>query len=615
MQRPAVPVVLALLAAAATAAVARPAAAAPILVPDATLAAKQATYERQEDTFSTRENGVFLDTIVKAADVATVKAFFAQTQEPDFQKLTGRHPYDVVEEFTEYGDEGNFAGIGSVGIGARLLALRAAGAPAAEVTRARDAAIRAARTWHVYGTIGGPGVIARGVRKLTPNAAGEPGSPGAVPTLTPLKDANGGPLPAEKGGVWRAPIPAELAGTWIWMDDTSKDQVSGYVLGALWLWDALKGDPAAPQDVLDPLAADMTALAKTLMKVAPEYDIDLCLRDADGRLTGAHDLNARQVVPDAVIPESVTLRNGFNAAMALGVIRAAYHMGGDPDVGRYYYEELVGHRNYPKLMAENAGFIFLGAPTNFSNVNMLAISLALLGRTETDPYVRGKLDETLQKQFWSTGDPRDVSHVKQAWFDAVYGAYAASPAAGLGARIQECLSGFQDAPAFNRDRVNCDDQEIAAGKCLAVDGVTTIVLASSKGHGGSVVAKDLVPWSIRPDSDFEWRSDPFEVNGNASTLMNAGGDFLAALWLARASDTDTTKNVSPYARPALAYTFSDVPADDADAGAPAASPGKSGCSNAPRADGSAPLGFATFAAAALGLGLAARRRRRGRSQP
>ena len=610
MQRPAVSAAVALLLAAVATTTARPAAAAPLLVPDATLTAKQATYERQEDTFSTRENGVFLDTIVKAADVATVKAFFAQTQELDFQKQTGRHPYDVVAEFTEYGDEGNFAGIGSVGIGARLLALRAAGAPAAEVTRARDAAIRAARTWHVYGTIGGPGVIARGVRKLSPNAAGEPGSPGALPTLTPLEDANGGPLPATKDGAWRAPVAAELAGSWIWMDDTSKDQVSGYVLGVLWLWDALKGDPAAPQDLMDQLAADMTALAKALMKVAPEYDIDLCLRDADGRLTGAHDLNARQVVPDAVIAESVTLRNGFNAAMALGVIRAAYHMGGDPDVGKYYYDELVGHRNYPKLMAANAGFIFLGNPTNFSNVNMLAISLALLGRTETDPYVRGRLDETLQRQFWSTGDPRDVSHAKQAWFDAVYGAYAASPAPGLAARIQECLGGFQDAPAFNRDRVNCDDQEIAAGRCLAVDGVTTIVLANGKGHGGAIVAKELVPWSVRPDSDFEWRSDPFEVNGGASTLMNAGGDFLAALWLARASDTDTTKNVSPYARPALAYTFTDVPADDTDAGAPAASPGKSGCSSAHRTDGPGALGFAMFGSAVAVAALVRRRQRR-----
>src|SRR5262249_6847599 len=139
----------------------------------------------------------------------------------------------------------------------------------------------------------------------------------------------------DKQGVWRAPVAQGFDG-WIWMDDTSKDQVSGYALGAAWLWDALKDDPAAPKDVLDQVGADLTAFAKALMKTAPELDdIDLCIRDGDGRLTGAHDLNPRQVVPEAVIPDSVTLRNGFNAAMALGVIRAAYHVGGDPDVGRY----------------------------------------------------------------------------------------------------------------------------------------------------------------------------------------------------------------------------------------------------------------------------------------
>jgi hypothetical protein len=582
-----------------------PARAAPILTPDAALLAKAATYQRQEQIFVTRESGIFLDVVIKPEDVDLVKAFFAQSAQPDFQTQTGKHPYDVVAAYAEYGDEGNFAGIASVGIAARLIVLRATGAPDADVAFARDAAIRALKTWHVYGAIGGPGVVARGVRKMTPNP-GEPPLPGGPQDTTPLKDPSGAPLPPDQNGVWRAPVAPGFDG-WLWMDDSSKDQVSGYTLGAAWLYDALKDDPNAPKDVLDQVGADLTAFAKALMQTAPELGIDLCIRDADGRLTGAHDLNPRQAVPEAVIPEDITLRNGFNAAMALGVIRAAYHVGGDPDVGRYYYEELVGKRNYPKLMADNAGIIFLGAPTNYSNVNMLAISLALIGRFETDPYVRGKLQETLAKQFWSTGDSRDVSHSKQAWFDAVYGAYAASPET-VSARIAESLSGFQDAPAFTRDRTNCDDKEIAAGKCVAVDGTTVIVLDTGKGHGGGPVAKDIVPWSVRPDSDFEWRDDPHEVNGQASSMMNPGGDFLAAYWLARASDTDTSKNVSPAARPALPYTLApDDNGDDAGAG-PAPGPSSSGgCASA----GARESGWlaALFAVFALAAGALARRRR------
>src|SRR4029078_2667776 len=105
---------------------------------------------------------------------------------------------------------------------------------------------------------------------------------------------SGDPLLSEKVAVWRAPVALGFDG-WIWFDDTSKDQVSGYALASAWLWDALHDDPAVPKDVTNALAADLAACAKALMKVAPELDIDLCIRDADGRLTSFHDLNPRQI--------------------------------------------------------------------------------------------------------------------------------------------------------------------------------------------------------------------------------------------------------------------------------------------------------------------------------
>ena len=550
--------------------------AAPLLQPSPALEAKAASYAVQEDLFSTRENGMFLDPIIKPADVPVVKAFFAQTAEPDFTKQTGRAPFDVVAEFDEYGDEGNFSGVASVGLAARLLVLRQNGAPTAEVTRARDAAVRAARAWHVYGAIGGVGIVARGVRRIKAEKAGEV-LPGVAPVPVPQADGSG-PLPVKKEAVWRAPVLPGFT-DWIWFDDTSKDQVSGYALAVVWLWDALHDDPAVPAGVTDALARDLASFARSLMTVAPETGVDLCVRDADGRLTNVFDINPRNLGPGPALPEESTLRNGFNAAMALGIIRAAYHVSGDPDIGRYYYEDLVGARDLPSQMATNAGLLFIGAPTNFSNANMLAISLATLGRIETDPYVRGKLDATLNRQFWSTGDGRDASHAKQAWFDAVYGSYAAAPVAGLDVRIAEALLGMQGAPAFERDRVNCDDTEIAAGVCLAIDGTTTLTLAKEKGHGGLLVADAVVPWSVRPDSDFEWRSDPFGVNGTASTLLDPGGDFLAAYWLARLSDTSTSKNVSPFARAALPWARPDAggpgeaPAPTSGCGCDTATPG------------------------------------------
>jgi hypothetical protein len=591
-------------------ALSRPALAGPILAGpgvagfDVGLDALAQGYQRQQDTFATLENGLSLDVIFSPAGVQPVKDFFAQTAITSFQQFSGQHPYALISTFEEWGDEGNFAGIASVGVAARLLVLRAQGAPAAELDGARSAAIRAAQAWHVYGSIGGAGVVARGVRRVTPWSAGDPPFPGTAPMLTPLMDAQNNPLPATKGAVWRAPVSG--AAGWIWMDDTSKDQVAGYALASAWLWDALQGDAQVPKGVTDDLAADLAAFAKQLMKVAPELGIDLCIRDADGRLTSFHDLNPRQLVPDSVLPESLDLRNGFNAAMALAVIRAAYHVSGDPQVGKYYYEELVGRRDLPGEAASNAGFIFLGAATNYSNVNMLAIALATLGRFETDPYVRKQLGATLDHQFWDVGSDRDVSHVKQAWFDAIYGAYGAAPPPEIRARIQEDLGAFQAPPAFERDRVNCDDAELDAGVCVGIDGTTMITILPSAGHSGQPVAKDIVPKSIRPDSDFDWRSDPHAVNGAASTLMDPGGDWLAAYWLSRASDLeDTTKNLSPFGRPPLPYTLAEGGAGGAGGGSssssgkPSPPPAASGCSACEA--GGARLSTAEAAGAGLGL--------------
>lgn len=579
-------------------------------------------YQRQQDVFATLENGLSLDVEVKAEEVQTVKDFFAQAASDDFQQFSGKHPYEVINAFGEHGDEGNFAGIASVGVAARLITLRAEKAPAAEIAAARKAAIRAAQAWHVYGAIGGPGVVARGVRRFSPWAAGDPPFPGTTPEPVPLDNGAGKPLPDPKEAVWRAPVADGFDG-WIWMDDTSKDQVSGYALAAAWLWDALHDDPEAPKEVSEALAADLTAFARALMKVAPELGIDLCIRDADGRLTSFHDLNPLQVTPDGVLPEDGTLRNGFNAAMALGVIRAAYHVSGDPEIGKYYYEDLVGKRDLPAQAATSPGFIFVGAATNYSNVNMLAISLALIGRYETDAYVRQRFTEALEKQFWDAGSDRDVSHVKQAWFDAIYGAYSSKPPADLRARIGDNLSGFPAPPAFERDRVNCDEMEIAQGECLAIDGVTKITLMSSPGHGGGPVAKDILPMSIRPDSDFHWRSDPHQINGNASTLMDPGGDMLAAYWLARASELGgADANLSPFARPPLPYTLDDGGAGGAGGGgmggsgggSGAAPPEESGCSACAAAGAErAPMPALGGASALLGLALLVARRGRRRS--
>ena len=582
--------------------------AAPILRGDeAALAPLRQGYEKLEREFATKENGLFLDPIADPAQTSTITQFFEQTAEDDFETFSGLHPFEVLVDYDEHGDEGNFAGIASVGVAARLIVLKQSGAPQAEIDRARAAAVRAAQAWHVYGAIGGPGVVARGVRRVAPWNAGDPPFPGTPPTLTPLADANGNPLPTDKVAVWRAPVAAGFDG-WIWFDDTSKDQVSGYALAAAWLWDALHDDPAVDPKVTEDLATDLAAFAHALMQVAPEKGVDLCIRDADGRLTRFHDLNPRQLGPDGdPLPADSPFRNGFNSLLALGIFRAAYHVTGDPEIGAFYYDELVGRRTLPHDPTTTLGVIFLGSSTNYSNVNMAAIGLATLGRFETDAYVRGELATTLGTQFWNAGSDRDASHVEQAWFDAIYGAYATGAPGSIRDRVVGNLGGFPPAPCLERDRVNCDDAELAAGACVAIDGTTMIELAG-KGHGGGPVAKDFLPMSIRPDSDFHWRSDPHSVNGTASTKMDPRGDWLAAYWLARASELGAPDaNLSPFARPPLPYSFGTGGGGGGGAGGGGpASEADDGCACSAPARGDSR--FSALAALALAGALAWRRR-------
>jgi MYXO-CTERM domain-containing protein len=459
----------------------------------------------------------------------------------------------------------------------------------------------------VYGAIGGPGVVARGVRRVTPWNAGDPPFPGEPPVIVPLFDGSGNPLPAEKGAVWRAPVASGFDG-WVWFDDTSKDQVSGYALAAAWLWDALRDDPAVDPAIPAALAADLQAFARALMQVAPETGTDLSLRDADGRLTSFHDLNPRLIGPDAdPLPEDYPIQNGFNALLALGIVRAAYHASGDPVIGAWYYEELIGRRNMAVIPTTTVSLMYLGPKTNYSNVNMAAIGLATLGRFETDPYVREQLRLTLETQFYDAGVPQDAANVRQAWFDAIFAAYSPIATGLVSGRIRENLGAFPPAPGFERERINCDEAEIAARSCIGLDGTTMLELWEQSGHNGQAVAKNLVPMAIRPDSDFHWRSDPHEVNGGASTKMGPRGDWIAAYWLSRASEVGSPDaNLSPNARPPLPYTLPDDCSGGGGGGAPATAGDDDGCSCASAADG-APDALALTLALAAALGVRRRR--------
>ncbi|MBX7194023.1 MAG: hypothetical protein K1X94_18355 [Sandaracinaceae bacterium] len=536
---------------------------------DAALASHIDGIARVQDAVLSRPVGFGLEAYTADEGHRATIASFVASGESDFVAATGQHPYAVIDAYGEQGDLGMFGGVQAAGLAWRYVVLRDHGGTPEEIGRAREALLRAIEGLHWFTAVTGePGCVVRGLMRVTPED-GEPPLPGERPSTLPLLDAMGMPQPADKVATWREDRSGSLPFL-VWMDDTSKDQLDGYVLALGAVYDAIQGDEAFDASLTDRLREDATAIARRLMRrvaVTPTEMADLVIVDADGRPTRFHDLSAEEVTPGLVVRRPT---NGFNALMALGVMRTLYHIGGDPEVGRYYYEELVGNRDYLATAELNVRLMYQGLGTNYSNVNMAFVAAYGVLRYETDPVIQGAVREVLETSLYAPDVDREARGLGLPFFDFLYAGFrsagasdaAASTAIGEGLAT---LNGYRSAPLWDEARINCDEGEIAAGSCLAVDGTTTITLAPDLGRLGTLVAVDPVPIAIRPPSNFEHRSDPHRVNGDGGSRLDPGGDIVAAYWLGQLlSRTSPDDNVSSHAREPLPWT----PASARDAGVP-----------------------------------------------
>lgn len=550
---------------------------------DEALAAKADRIDLQIHTFLTRPLGFGLEaTVPDPAERAAIDEFFSAGA-ADFTAHTGLLPYDVVGEYGESGDLGMFGGVQAAGDAFRYAALRDGGAAPAVVDAARAALLRAMDGLHWYTRVTGvPGCVARGLLRITPEP-GDPPMPGTIPATVPLFDGAGFPQPPDKSPTWRDDQSGELPFL-VWLDDSSKDQLDGYVYALGVIWDVAANDPTIPGDRLDRLVEDARAIGLRLLdrvEVAPGVELDLVMVDADGRPATFHDLSAEELAPGLVI-EGV--RNGFNAWMALGIVRTLFHITGDERIGRAYYDELVGARGYLDAVRESVSLMYLGTETNFSNVNMAFVAAYGLVRYESDPEVGAEIRELLDGQLYSPGRARQAEGLGQSFFDVIFAGFGPSGATGPGrAGLERGLRTLREHPApptWNHRIDNCDEDEIASRDCIGIDG-TPLRIAEGLGRGGGPVTEEPVPMRIRPPSNFEWRDDPHRVNGGGGDRLNPAGDFHAAYWMGRfLRRTEAGEdNLSPIARPPLWTT---PPGQDAGPGADAgADAGPAGDAGAP----------------------------------
>ena len=150
--------------------------------------------------------GLSLD--VHPADEAAhelIDQFLAQDASDDFEAVTGKHIYEILGSFGEYGDLGFFGGVALAGTAYEYMTLKREGASADKLAIARARLVRAAESWHIFYVVtGGKGIVARGIRRLFPEDPEDPPIPfdqGEIEQNTnpmPLFDDDGNPLPSPK---------------------------------------------------------------------------------------------------------------------------------------------------------------------------------------------------------------------------------------------------------------------------------------------------------------------------------------------------------------------------------------------------------------------------------
>jgi MYXO-CTERM domain-containing protein len=526
-----------------------------------------AQYQRHTRLFyevTARPFGLALDVWYTDADArAAIEQFVSQEDADDFVAVTGKHPFEIISEYGEHGDLGFFGGNALAATAYEYLAQKRAGAPAADLARARARVVRAAESWHVFYVVtGGGGVVARGIRRVVPEDPNDPPIPDPSPTLVPLFDASGAPLPQPKdNGTERADNSGGVlpAGVWTWIDSCSKDQLVGQVFGMAALYDAMKDDPDIDQSLVTRLQADAKLVGEMLMTMRDittlegpqgEGSYDLIIMDADGRPTKYHDLNPSSL-ERWYFPATSNQFNRFNVVMALGIIKGLLHVSGDPALEAYLYEELLGRRGYLDLLSRTDGaidYIYNGAQTNWDDPDMTAVALWLAIYLETDPTVLAPLRTFLEERWWApAGEPFAAVHAKQPWWTVIYLTLTDRGVdATLRDEARDLLQGFR-VPYFSDARENCDADELAARECVALDGTTVLHLVD--GANGELIADEALHPSIRPPSNYDSRSNPFAVNGGGGNLLNPGGDLLAAYWVGRAMEASAAgqANVSPFA--------------------------------------------------------------------
>ena len=308
-------------------------------------------------------------------------------------------------------------------------------------------------------------------------------------------------------GMWTALYPEvdKHAGTdeyegWLWQADTSRDQVTGAVLGVAALYD-LVDDP----HVKETAAAFLGDLGDHI------WDNDLKLVDPDGGMTTHGHVDGEWF-------EGFPFPNGLNASCALMWLKAAWHATGEERF-RDYCEELAVDRDYVSIMRDNM-WVYMGYQTKYYNTYMAYETLFHLTRLEEDPTLYEAYREIFRDTLWLNTDDSTLNRrgrlernpTKTGWYLEATG--WEDPEALYWATRQ--VAEFPPAPLRDRKVENSADPTIEVNPDRPDEAL----------HG--------LPAARLPPDMVIWHRSTYKLDGGQDTgEERTGCDYMLPYWLGR----------------------------------------------------------------------------------
>jgi hypothetical protein len=277
-----------------------------------------------------------------------------------------------------------------------------------------------------------------------------------------------------------------------WLGDVSADQMDGVIFGYTVAFD-LMDDPSLKQSI----AIHVKAIADHLI------DHGMTIQDLDGQRTKHGDLTAG------------LFSEPLNALIALGVVKSAYHTTKDEKYQQQYLD-LVHLQGYHKraVKARDPWWeVFTGV--NHSDNNLAFLAYYTLLRYENDPVLMDYYLKSLNRA-WHV-----VRNEGNPLFTFIYYALALPQK-----RDQQTLAqAVETLRLFPVERRNY----------RVVNGTKDDTCVSFwKDRFGRAQACDPVPMDRRPADVFEWKENPYRLDGGGEgNLEFSGVDYLLPYWMGR----------------------------------------------------------------------------------